>query len=352
MSQSSVKIKVLLVDDSSFMRVVLADIINAHPKIEVTDTASNGKEAIEKTLTSRPNVVLLDLTMADYDGMYALQKIMEQHPVPVIILSSIRSTNPRAIVEALNAGAYDFLDKPTGLVGSKIRQIEDQICHKIIEASQVDPQNLVLKIKKSTNFNHSFQDSTLHYQIIAIGASTGGTGAIEHILMNFPKNLPVPVVICQHMPADFIVSYAERLGHATQLLVKVAAHNEPLVDGTIYLLPGHINTKIVKNNINGQPHFEFTSEIFEEYNHPSIDCMMQSVAEVYLQKSIGIILTGMGKDGTFGLSKIFKNGGYTIAQDQKSCVVYGMPKAAFEANIVNKVVSLHDMPSFIISAIA
>lgn len=350
MTELSQVIKVLLVDDSGFMRIVLADIINAQKDIKVIDTASNGKEAVEKTILIKPDVVLLDLTMAEYDGMYAIKKIMEQFPVPIVILSSIRATNPSAVLDALNAGAVDFLDKPVSVVGSNIRQIDHLICTKIKQAASANLKNVVANQGFSNQNNHTFENK-LNYDFIVIGASTGGTGAIEQILVNLPQNLPIPVVVCQHMPPEFIHSFAERLNQATPIHVKVATENEELLGGHVYLMPGHTNTKIIEAKNGYNPRFVFTSDTFAEYNNPSINCIMASAAMVYKEKCMGIILTGMGKDGTIGLSKIYNSGGYTIAQDEKSSIVYGMPKEAFEAQVVKKVVSLQNMAGFIISAL-
>lgn len=350
MSTKTIQIKVLLVDDSSFMRMLLSDIVSSNPNIVVVDTAINGKEAVEKCKILSPDVVLLDMTMADYDGMYAIKHIMNDHPVPIVILSSIRTTNPDSILEALEAGAFDFIDKPVGIANSKIRLIEDEICGKIILASKIDKSKLIKKNTTTNTFKHTFVHNH-KYQVLAIGASTGGTGALEYILMNLPENLPIPVIIVQHMPVSFIQSFAHRLNIITKLTIKVAQENEELKDSIVYIVPGHTNTIISKTTNQSKVRFEHTNEQFLEYNNPSINSLFSSIARVFGEKCIGIILTGMGRDGTLGLTEIFEHGGLTIAQDQKSSIVFGMPKSAFEAGVVKNVVSLADMPGFIVSAL-
>lgn len=342
------KIRVLLVDDSSFMRVVLSDIVNGQEDITVIDTATDGKEAVEKTKSLKPDVVLLDLTMKDYDGLYAIRNIMADIPTPIVILSSVRSTNAVAAIEALEAGAYDFLDKPAGIINSKIREIEDQICNKIRQASKIDVKNLKI-IKKSNNHLHTF-DSLNTYDVITIGASTGGTGAIEHILMNLPSNLPLPVLIAQHMPPEFVHSFAIRLNNIVPLQVKVATEGEIIRANTVYLMPGNANVRVKRTASNVK--FQFTDAVYKEYNNPSVDCLFESVEVAYGKKIIAIILTGMGKDGTNGITRIKHSGGYTIAQDQSSSIVWGMPRSAIENGAINQVVSLIEIPGFIVSCMS
>jgi len=343
------KIRVLLVDDSGFMRIVLSDIINASPDIEVVDTATNGKEATEKTKLLKPDVVLLDLTMKDYDGLYAVKHIMDEFPTPIVILSSLGNTDPNAYIEAIGAGALDFLNKPAGLANSKIRDIDHQIFNKIRAAAQVNVKTLVRRQVVKNSNQHTFE-SDLPYEAIVIGASTGGTGAIEQIVTKLPSNMPVPIVIGQHMPAEFVNSFAARLNELIPLEVKVASVGENLRRGVIYIAPGDCN--IVLRKTAGGVKVSLTQQEYPEFNHPSIDALMESAAEVYGKKAMGILLTGMGKDGAAGMGKMFQKGAYTISQDEKTSVVYGMPKAVFEMGVVKRVLPIHEMATFIVSALS
>ncbi len=342
------KIRVLLVDDSGFMRLVVSDMINSSPDIMVLDTAENGLEAVQKTKSLLPDVVLLDMTMKDYDGLYAVKNIMKDTPTPIIILSSLGNTQPDLVFEALDCGAYDFVNKPTGVLGSKIRDLEQHLFGKLRNAARVDVSNLKQKASKKNNLQHTF-DASL-YDIISIGSSTGGTGALEHILTHMPENLPIPVVIAQHMPQDFIHSFAERLNGILPFEVSVAVEGNALQQNNVYLIPCDVNMGVAKRR--DKIVFQVFNEDFKEYNHPSVDCLMQSVARTYQAKSIGVLLTGMGCDGAIGIKEIFDQKGYTIAQDEASCIVFGMPKAAIETGGVRTVLSLKQMPSFLVSMLS
>lgn len=339
------KIKVLLVDDSGFMRLVVSDMINSSSDLMVIDTAENGLEAVQKTKSLSPDVVLLDMTMKDYDGLYAVRNIMKDTPTPIVILSSLGNTQPDLVFEALDCGAYDFVNKPTGVLGSKIRDLEQHLFGKLRNAAKVDIVNLKQKSSKSNNLQHTFDTSL--YDILAIGSSTGGTGALEHILTHMPENLPIPVVIAQHMPQEFIHSFAERLNGILPFNVCVAREGDSLQPNVVYLMPCDVNMGVTKKR--NRVVFQVYGNDYKEYNHPSVDCLMQSVAKAYSAKSIGVLLTGMGSDGALGMKDIFDQKGYTIAQDQASSVVFGMPKAAIETGGVKSILSLKQMPSFLVS---
>ncbi|MDX2195427.1 MAG: chemotaxis-specific protein-glutamate methyltransferase CheB [Cytophagales bacterium] len=341
------QVSVLIVDDSGFMRMILSDMIMHSNQFTVADTAKDGKEAFEKSKLLKPDVVLLDLIMKDYDGLYAIKKIMSENPTPIVILSSLRATNPDSAIEALNEGAIDFIDKPLGLINSKIRELESQILQKIKQASEID----ILKHKKylqKNNLTHTFSN-TCPYDIVAIGSSTGGTGAIEYILVNLPQNLPITIVIAQHMPNEFIKSFASRLHAISPFDVKIAAPDEVLKANTAYFMPGDCNMKITK--LNEKYLFKCDDNTYKEFNHPSVDGIFTSISEVYKQRSIGILLTGMGKDGASGMLKMHRQGSMTIAQNELSSIVWGMPKAAVEMNAVSQILDLKDIPAYIVGCL-
>ncbi|MES2731564.1 MAG: chemotaxis-specific protein-glutamate methyltransferase CheB [Bacteroidota bacterium] len=344
-------INLLLVDDSSFMRLVLADMLESSSQIKVIATAENGKEAHEKTLSYKPDVVLLDLIMKDYDGLYAVKQIMSHCPTPIIILSSLGNTNTAAVFEAIEAGAYDFMNKPYSEMSARIRDLEAPLLAKIRQASVADRSRL-LQHKASRNSNPHTFDSHLSYDILAIGASTGGTGAIEEILKRLPSNFPIPIVIAQHMPADYVPLFAKRLDDMLPLTVKVIQQGEKLRKGTVYIAPGNQNTQLVSEGTKDSVRLDFTDNKFQEFNHPSVDCLMHSVAEVYGNRAIAIILTGMGKDGTTGMKAIFQKKALTIAQNEKTCVVFGMPKSAIEKGAIQHVLPLQEIPGFVVSCLS
>jgi two-component system, chemotaxis family, protein-glutamate methylesterase/glutaminase len=339
------KIRVLLVDDSGFMRLVVSDMINSSDDFFVIDTATNGLEAVEKTMLLNPDVVVLDLTMKEYDGLYAVKHIMQSKPTPIVILSALGNTQPEVVFEALDNGACDFITKPDGLVGSRVREVQHDLLHKLKSAFNADKSNLGKKTTQKYNLAHQF-DTTL-YDMVVMGASTGGTGAIESILTKLPSNLPIPIIIAQHMTEGFIFSFAERLAGTVNFPVKVATLGETPRPGSVYLLPCDANMELRKKG--NRVSFQTTDKQFKEYNCPSVDCLFLSAAEVYGSRLASVLLTGMGKDGAQGSKAIFDKGGYTITQDEASSVVFGMPKAAIELGASRKTLSVHQIPSFLVS---
>jgi two-component system chemotaxis response regulator CheB len=338
------KIRTLLIEDSGFMRILLSDLLRKDQAIEVVGTAINGLEGVEKVKALKPDVVITDMVMPQYDGLYVVQQLMKDMPLPIILLSSLNRTDPK-IFDALKEGAFDFIDKP------QERQVAEgyrPLTEMIREASLTDYLKLRQRVKGHNTFEHTFE-ARLNYDIIAIGASTGGPNAIELIVSNLPKNLSIPVVIAQHMPQRFIESFAQRLAETFSLKVSVPKNGEHLLSNHIYLAPGTANMRI---SLSGSSQVaEHVSDQYYEFNHPSIDCLFESVAKVYGRRAVGVILTGMGKDGVKGLKKMNEAGALTIAQDEASSVVYGMPKVAFETGAAKHHVSLTEIPNFIISAL-
>ncbi len=345
---SSDRIRTLLIDDSAFMRKVIGDIIQNDASLELVGIANEGLNGTNMALELKPDVVITDMVMPDYDGMYVVKSIMDNHPMPIILLSSLEKSNTR-IFDALEYGAFEFIDKPSDM--EMVRAGNYPLVELIRQASRTDVTVLKAKqLAKENSHAHTFAQ-TLNYDIIVIGASTGGPGAVEYVLLNLPKNLSVPVVVVQHMPARFLETFANRLADSCPIHVKLAHRGELLKAGTIYIVPGDTNTRIENNIINGNPIFTSTNRKYDEYNFPSVDCLFESVAEIYGNRSIGVILTGMGKDGTKGLIKIKDKGGFTVAQDEESSFVYGMPKSAFDEGAVRQVVKLKEIPGFIVSCL-
>jgi two-component system chemotaxis response regulator CheB len=342
------RIRTVLIDDSAFMRKVIGDIIRTDESIELVGIANDGKRGSEMAMELKPDVVITDMVMPDYDGLYVVNSVMEKLPVPIILLSSLEKTDSR-IFDALQHGAFEFIDKPTDLDEVRIRDY--RLLALIKEASCTDITLLKAKqLAKRNSHHHSF-DHTLNYEIIVIGASTGGPGAVESIINNLPSNLKIPVVVVQHMPPRFLETFAQRLHEQSKFSVRLARKGEPVKGGTIYIAPGEANLRIENNLVTSAPMFTFTEKKYAEFNYPSVDCLFESVANTYGKSSIAVILTGMGKDGAVGLAKIKEKGGYTIAQDEESSVVYGMPKAAKESGAVKQVVPLKEIPGFIVSCL-
>lgn len=342
------QIRVLVADDSALMRILINDIINTDPDIQVVGQANNGKTAYLLTQELKPDVVLMDVNMGEYDGIYGVIEIMEHCPTPIIILSSIGNVDMNPILQGLELGAIDYLNKP-----AKNRVNMDEVKHDLIEkikvASTINLEELLDK-PLAVNINeHSFDNAT-SYDCIVLGASTGGPRALERILTQLPKNLTIPVVIAQHMPASFVPAFASRLNQLTPLEVSVAKQGSILAAGHVYLASGDINLTVECKRENYI--FGATTQQFLAYNNPSIDALMLSIAEAYKGRAIGVLLTGMGKDGAIGLKAMKVAGSYTIAQSEASCIVYGMPKAAVQSDAVKQVVHLDEIAAFIVSCLA
>jgi len=290
----------------------------------------------------------MDVNMGEYDGIYGVIEIMEHWPTPIIILSSIGNVDMNPILQGLELGAIDYLNKPAKN-RVNMDEVKQDLIEKIKVASTIDLKELLSKPVVINVHEHSFDKATC-YDCIVLGASTGGPRAIERILTQLPKNLTIPVVIGQHMPANFVPAFADRLDHLTPLKVSVAKQGSVLLAGHIYLAPGDINLTIESKKNNYV--FAKTRKQFLAYNNPSIDALMISVAKAYKEKAIGVVLTGMGKDGAIGLKAMKVAGSYTIAQSEVSCVVYGMPKAAIVNEAVKQVVHLDEIAAFLVSCLA
>jgi len=340
-------IRVLVADDSSVMRLLISDILNQDKNIKVISKVNNGKEAIESTLENQPDVVVMDMNMGQYDGLYAVENIMRQKPTPIILLSSVGNTDLTPIMKAMKLGAFDYLNKP---IRSKVRimDIGQDLIKKVKVAANANLELLGQNGVKTIVAPHTFSNE-LDYEIIVIGSSTGGPTAVETIIKQLPENLAVPVLVAQHMPDNFIPSFASRLNRLTPLNVEVGKLGTKLQPRHVYVAPGKMNMIVKrrgKDVVIGS-----TKRKFKEFNHPSVNALMSSVAKVYGMKSIGVILTGMGRDGTDGITEIKQTGGFTVAQSQETSVVFGMPKEAINSGNIDRVVALNEIGVFLVSSL-
>jgi two-component system chemotaxis response regulator CheB len=305
------QIRVLIADDSALMRILINDIINTDPDINVVGQVNNGKSAYVSTEELKPDVVLMDVNMGEYDGIYGVIEIMKHCPTPIIILSSIGNVDMDPILEGLKLGAIDYLNKPAKN-RVNMDEVKQDLIKKIKVASTINLEEVLKNPITSNIHEHSFDRVASSYECIVLGASTGGPRALEWILTQLPKNLTIPVVIAQHMPASFMAAFASRLDQLTPLQVSIAEQGAKLIAGNVYLAPGDINLTIERKK--GSYVFAVTEEQFVAYNNPSIDALMLSVAKTYKKRAIGVVLSGMGKDGAIGLKAMKAAGSYTIAQ--------------------------------------
>ena len=336
------EIRVLIVDDSPIMRQLLTEILEKQSNIKVTGTAKNGIEAIIKTIELQPSVVTLDIEMPKMDGLTALQYIMNENPVPVIMISAMNKRQADIVIKALEMGAVDFITKTSGTLSLDIEKIGNNIIEKITEAAQIKVTKISPQHQEKIVIS-DFKILPKRDRVIAIGASTGGPKALLEIISTLPRDVPASILVVQHMPEGFTQSLAERLNWQTSLEVKEAKDGEKIKPGVVYIAPGNqhmeVNGKTIK--LTKKPKVNFT--------RPSIDVLMISVAKHYGQNAVGVLLTGIGTDGAKGLEAIKNHNGRTIAQDENSCAVYGMPKAAVELRVVDSVVPLKKIPHEIIT---
>jgi len=327
------EIKVLIVDDSPFVRKALLRIFDSEPSISVVGVARNGKEAIEKTLSLRPDVLTLDIMMPVVDGIETLKIIMEQCPLPVLVLSQFTHEGAELTLKALELGAMDFVDKSSkGLMD--FLALAEEIIAKVKAIAHNEPKKLVYEPRVLSGYR-----SQGIVDVVAIGASTGGPPALEMILQKFPRDISFGVLIVQHMPKGFTATLAERLDSMCGIHVKEAEDREKIKPGTALIAPSGLHMKTRK----GSRAIRLEGEPLNLIHRPSVDVLFQSVGEVYGERSMGVILTGMGSDGARGMGIIREKGGITLAQDEETSVIFGMPKVAIKNGVVDKVVPLTEM---------
>lgn len=338
-------IRVLVVDDSSFMRKAITRMLESDSSIKVVGQARDGLEALELVEKLKPDVITLDVEMPRMDGIETLKRIMESFPTPVIMFSALTKEGAEVTLKALELGAVDFIAKDFSNVSISIHSKENELLTKV---KSVARNRLVFVIKRlrsalKSGSNREFQSKAkvnASYEVLSIGASTGGPQALQMILSELPKDFPIPVVIAQHMPKIFTKSFSERLDTICEIRVKEAENREPLKPGVAYLAPGDSHMGLKKT---GSQVFVELIEDGKFVYRPSVDVLMSSVAEIYENRAIAVILTGMGSDGKEGIRKIFESGGYVIAQDEDTSVVFGMPKAVIEAGFAKVILPIESI---------
>ena len=335
-------IQVVIADDSAFLRQVLIDVLEKSGKVKVVAAAKNGKEALEAINQFNPELAIFDVEMPVMSGLEALRHVMKENPLPVLMFSSLTSEGTSVTIKALEYGAADFLLKPTSASG-KLGDVAQELIVKIqtlamrSRFARLRGVNAKAAVSKRVELNHI--PPLLGVEIIAMGSSTGGVQASLEVLKDLPQETK-PIVWVQHMPANFTAKLAERFDTICKIHVKEAKDGDLLQSGTCYLAPGGVQMRIKKNG--AKMEVSLGDETKVSGFCPSCDVLFDSVS-LLNKKSVGIILTGMGNDGSQGLLKMKKSGAYNLGQDQASSVVYGMPRAAFEAGAVDFQVGIEQM---------
>lgn len=343
-------IKVLIVDDSALIRKILTDILKLDSEISVVGTAKNGKEALEKIEILKPDIITLDIEMPLMDGLTTLKHIISKYDLPVIMISSLTIEGAELTLKALDEGAIDFLSKPTNIFSLSQNEIKNEIIEKIKVGAKSKvhiKQSVKIKSIPKPSFENSILESKKFSNIIAIGTSTGGPRALQSLLPEIPKDINASIVIVQHMPPKFTKSLAERLNSISNIKIKEAEDGDILLRGHGYIAPGDYHMEVVKAGdslvikLNQEPKVMGL--------RPTVDKMMESVSKIKGYSKIGVILTGMGSDGTKGIIEMKKDNSYTIAQDESTSVVFGMPKSAIATKSIDKVLPLEDIGREIIN---
>lgn len=346
------KIKVLVVDDSAFMRIVIRDMINSQPDMEVVDTARDGEDAIKKVKLLNPDVVTLDIEMPRKNGLEALEEIRKISLCEVIMLSSLTYKGSQETMEALRIGAFDFIQKPSGSISLDIDKVKDELAEKIRYAKnarkkRVTKPAITIKHNNLEVIKNEGTISTNRKRIdaILIGASTGGPRVLYDLITKLPSNIGVPVFVVQHMPAGFTKAFAERINKNAELEVVEASDGEPIISNKVYIAPGGYHMVLQPKAVK----LELTPPIHGV--RPAVDNLFLSAVNIYGGNLLCCVLTGMGKDGAEGLKTIKLKGGATIAQDEATSTVYGMPRAAFDTGCVDMVLPDSEIPQEIVKIV-
>jgi two-component system chemotaxis response regulator CheB len=343
-------IRALVVDDSAYMRRLISNTLNELPDVEVVGSAFNGQEAISMAIRLKPNFITLDLEMPEMDGFTFLRWLMHNQPTSTIIISSAGSEEN--ILKALDIGAIDFIVKPTKKISHELISIKETLIEKIssfrnLEISKVKKQLDSRKTSKKKSKKPAFPGTESPIDLVAIGASTGGPPALQTILNQLPANFPSAIMIAQHMPPSFTRFFADRLNDSCELEVKEAEEGDEVRAGRVLVAPGGRNM-VLKRSKNGV-RISLISQREQDKFVPSVNAMMESSAEVFGTRTLGVILTGMGNDGKVGMKAIKASQGQTIAESEETAIVFGMPAEAIKEGVVDHILHLGDITEKILS---
>lgn len=348
-------IRVVVVDDSAFMRKALTTMLEKDPDIKVVATARNGAEGLEVVRKHDPDVVTLDIEMPKMDGLTALRHIMMEMPRPVLMISSLTTEGAESTLKAMELGAVDFIPKQLANVSLEIVKIEKDLQQKVkcISRRKIRAPRAkrapVSVAKPAPRVAMPAMQGRPKRDVLAIGVSTGGPPAVQKVLSKLPANFPAAILIAQHMPAAFTGPFAKRLDSVCKIKVKEAEGSEPLSPGTAYIAPG--GKHITLQQRGSRMEVVVCEEPSDALYKPSVNVLIESVAKTTGRRAVGAILTGMGSDGAIGIRELKSRGGYILAQNDASCVVYGMPKAIVDAKLADEIVDIDDMAAALMASI-
>lgn len=338
MTHSSV-VRVLVVDDSAYIRKVVSEMLRSDERIQVVGTAVNGRDALEKVSSLQPDVVTLDMIMPELDGVGFLREQMKRRPLPVVVVS-IASEHGEMVVQAMEAGALEFVQKPTALATEKILSIQQDLIQKVLAVANVSTDKLPVLIETRRPVVPETITAAPNVDAVVLGISTGGPQALSALLPQLPGNFPVPIALVLHMPLGYTELFAARLNEISALEVLEARDGLEMRPGRALVARAGLHLKLQR-----QPDGRVTALLDPRptgvLHCPSVDVLFQSAAEVYGERLLGVVMTGMGNDGMLGSGWIKARGGRIIAEAEESCVVFGMPRAVIEAGLADQIVPLH-----------
>jgi two-component system, chemotaxis family, protein-glutamate methylesterase/glutaminase len=353
------KIKVLCVDDSALIRSLMTEIINSQPDMTVVATAPDPLVARELIKQHNPDVLTLDVEMPRMDGLDFLEKLMRLRPMPVVMVSSLTERGSEITLRALELGAVDFVTKPKVGIRDGMLEYSEKLADKVRAAARARVRQAA-PVQHTASAGHAATHSASPAplfnnplvsteKLIIVGASTGGTEAIREVLVPLPPDAPA-VLIAQHMPPGFTKSFAQRLNGLCRITVKEAEHGERVLPGHAYIAPGHAHLLLARSGANYIAHLSDDPPV--NRHRPSVDVLFRSAAQHAGKNAVGVILTGMGRDGAAGLLEMRKAGAYTLAQDEASCIVFGMPREAIALGAADEIASLPEMSRRVMTRLA
>lgn len=348
-------ITVLVVDDSAFMRRALSSLISQDPDIKIVGSARDGEDALQKIAALNPDVVTMDIEMPRMDGLATLQQIMKTSPRPVIMVSSLTEEGAEATLKALEYGALDFIPKSISNnhdvfateLTKKIRAVARK--RALLQLRFSRQTTSAAQTRKTTTAPSPFTPCRGARSVVAIGVSTGGPPAVQKVLSALPADFPACILIAQHMPAAFTGPFAKRLDNVSKITVTEAQHGDRIEPGHAYVAPG--GRHMLLHMRGAMPEVAITTEPASALYKPSATVLMESVGKAMGRKAMGVMLTGMGSDGLEGMKVLKERGGYVMAQNEQSCVVYGMPKAVVDAGLADQVLDIDHMAEALITAV-
>jgi two-component system, chemotaxis family, protein-glutamate methylesterase/glutaminase len=341
-------VRVLIVDDPAYVRKVVAQMLGRSPFVEVVGTARDGREALELTAELNPDVITCDLNMPVMDGLTFVRTQMAERPTPIVIIS-IAAGAGEQVLAALDAGAVDFVQKPTALATERLMDMADELVDKVKAAARAPrrfPGSMKVEVFEPPVFARK---ATGVFDIVVLGISTGGPQALKQIIPQIPADFPVPIAIVMHMPVGYTEMYAQKLDESSLVHVVEAAEGQVVRPGLVFIAPGGRHLSLVRDGDQVVTHLDLRP--LDMPHRPAADVLFQSAAEVYGERVLGVVMTGMGSDGRDGAAWIKARGGSILTEAEETCVVYGMPRSVVEAGLSDAVVPLDRMPRAIMERV-